>query len=78
MSEATTSPFIRPSLDESGRRDSETACYVLEIGINILEQHDVLTRLITSRVVDGVAENLLFTAFESWLVTEHRKRGFNP
>lgn len=50
---------------------------ILEIIINVLEQYDLLVGLIVSRVVGGVTTNLLFTVFESWLVTEHRKRGFS-
>ena len=29
-----------------------------------------------SRILGGITTNLLFSVFESWLVTEHRKRGF--
>jgi hypothetical protein len=29
------------------------------------------------RVLGGVATSLLFSAFESWLVAEHFKRGFS-
>ena len=46
---------------------------MLVIGINMLEQYNLLTRLIIIRVVDGIAANLLLTVFESLLVTEHRK-----
>jgi hypothetical protein len=28
------------------------------------------------RVLGGVSTNLLFSAFESWMTTEHRKKGF--
>ena len=72
VSGAITSPFIGPLVDKVGRRNSAIAYCVLEIGINMLEQYDILTGLIISRVVGGITTNLLFTVFESWLVTEHR------
>ncbi|KAJ6802304.1 molybdate-anion transporter-like [Iris pallida] len=30
------------------------------------------------RILGGIATSLLFSAFESWLVAEHNKRGFEP
>eukprot|EP00586_Coscinodiscus_wailesii_P000414 CAMPEP_0172487674 /NCGR_PEP_ID=MMETSP1066-20121228/16845_1 /TAXON_ID=671091 /ORGANISM="Coscinodiscus wailesii, Strain CCMP2513" /LENGTH=823 /DNA_ID=CAMNT_0013254429 /DNA_START=199 /DNA_END=2670 /DNA_ORIENTATION=+ len=77
VSGAFTSPFIGPLVDKIGRRNSAVAYCVLEIGINMLEQYDIFAGLIMSRVVGGVTTNLLFTVFESWLVTEHRRRGFS-
>ncbi len=32
--------------------------------------------LVAGRVLGGLSTSLLFTAFESWMVSEHRKRGF--
>jgi len=77
VSGAITSPFIGPLVDRIGRRRSAIAYCVLEIIINMLEQYDLLAGLIVSRVVGGITTNLLFTVFESWLVTEHRLRGFS-
>jgi hypothetical protein len=34
------------------------------------------TMLFIGRLLSGVATSLLFTAFESWMVSEHRSRGF--
>jgi hypothetical protein len=48
----------------------------LEMLINFLEQFNNFNGLIVSRVIGGITTNLLFTVFESWLVTEHRARGF--
>ena len=77
MPGAITLPFIRPLVDEAGMHNSAIACCALEIGINMIEECDVLKRLIEIRVVDGVTKKLLLTVFESWLVTEHRKRAFD-
>ena len=30
------------------------------------------------RILGGIATSLLFSVFESWLVAEHAKRGFEP
>ncbi|GMF11731.1 unnamed protein product [Phytophthora lilii] len=32
--------------------------------------------LLAGRVLGGISTSLLFSAFESWMVTEHRARGF--
>ena len=77
VSGALTSPFVGPIVDRIGRRHSAVIYCLLEIMINLLEQCDVLAGLIISRVVGGITTNLLFSVFEAWLVTEHRKRGFS-
>lgn len=77
VSGALTSPFIGPIVDRIGRKKSAVIYCVLEIMINLLEQYDILAGLIISRVVGGITTNLLFSVFEAWLVTEHRKRGFS-
>lgn len=33
--------------------------------------------LLIGRVLGGLSTTLLFTAFESWMVSEHRRRGFD-
>ncbi len=33
--------------------------------------------LLIGRVLGGLSTSLLFTAFESWMVSEHRRRGFH-
>jgi MFS family permease len=77
VSGAVTSPFIGPIVDRIGRRKSAILYCLLEMMINYLEQYDILIGLILSRVVGGITTNLLFSVFEAWLVTEHRKRGFS-
>jgi len=76
ISGAFTSPFIGPFVDRIGRRKAAMLYCILEIIINLMEQVPLLTGLILSRVIGGVTTNLLRSVFESWLVTEHRKRGF--
>ena len=36
-----------------------------------------ITVLFVGRILGGVSTNLLFSAFESWMVAEHRKLGFS-
>ncbi len=73
---AVTSPFIGPLVDKYGRRKSAVIYCFLEMIINALEQYNFLPGIIASRLIGGVTTNLLFTVFESWLITEHRSRGF--
>ena len=73
---AITSPFIGPFVDKIGRKKAAMLYCSLEIFINWLEQFPYFYGLIVSRMIGGITTNLLFSVFESWLVTEHRRRGF--
>ncbi|CAL9063418.1 unnamed protein product, partial [Musa banksii] len=64
--------------DKQGRkRASVTYCitYILSCMTKHSPQFKVL---MLGRVLGGIATSLLFSAFESWLVAEHNKRGFEP
>lgn len=76
ISGAITSPFIGPLVDRIGRKKAAIIYCLLEIAINLMEQYPLFIGLILSRVIGGMTTNLLFSVFESWLVTEHRKLGF--
>lgn len=76
VSGAVTSPILGPIVDRVGRKKSAMIYCAIEILINALEQNPNFTGLIVSRLLGGITTNLLFTVFESWLVTEYRKRGF--
>ncbi|KAK1948412.1 Molybdate-anion transporter [Phytophthora citrophthora] len=53
-------------------------CFVVcQIVINVLEDVPIMTVLLVGRILGGISTSLLFSAFESWMVTEHRKQGFN-
>merc|ERR1712238_434568 len=73
---AFTSPFIGPLVDKMGRKKAAMLYCFLEMVINQIEQYPLFIGLIFSRVVGGITTNLLFSVFESWLLTEHRKRKF--
>jgi len=76
LSGAIFAPFLGSLVDKYGRKRSCIAYCVLEIIINTLEHSTNFTVLIIGRVLGGISTNLLFSAFESWMTTEHHKRKF--
>ncbi|WRX17059.1 Molybdate-anion transporter - like 2 [Theobroma cacao] len=62
--------------DKQGRR---RACvtYCITYILSCITKHSPQYKvLMIGRVLGGIATSLLFSAFESWLVAEHNKRGF--
>lgn len=76
LSGAIFAPFLGSAVDKFGRKRSCIVYCVLEVIINVLEHYDDFTTLIIGRILGGISTNLLFSAFESWMTTEHHKRGF--
>lgn len=76
LSGAIFAPFLGSFVDKFGRKNSCIVYCVLEIIINTLEHSHDFGILLFGRVLGGVSTNLLFSAFESWMATEHRKKGF--
>jgi MFS family permease len=76
LSGAIFAPFLGSLVDKFGRKRSCLVYCVLEIIINWLEHYSDFRTLLLGRVLGGISTNLLFSAFESWMATEHRKRGF--
>jgi MFS family permease len=76
LSGALFAPFLGSFVDKFGRKNSCIVYCLLEIIINTLEHSQDFGILLFGRVLGGVSTNLLFSAFESWMATEHRKRGF--
>lgn len=76
LSGAVFAPFLGSLVDKFGRKRSCITYCLLEIVINWLEHYDSFNTLLLGRVLGGISTNLLFSAFESWMATEHRKRGF--
>jgi len=73
---AVSSTMIGPFVDRFGRKSGCVVYCVLEIVINILEHFSSMRLLLLGRMLGGVSTSLLFSAFEAWLVSEHRKRQF--
>jgi len=69
-------PFLGSFVDKFGRKRSCIIYCLLEISINVMEGYQNFTVLLLGRIMGGVSTNLLFSAFESWMTTEHRKQGF--
>ena len=76
LSGAIFAPFLGSAVDKFGRKRSCIVYCVLEVIINLLEHSTNFSLLLLGRVLGGVSTNLLFSAFESWMTTEHRHRGF--
>ena len=70
------SMFVGPLIDTYGRRLSCIIYCVLEIIINTMEHSVDMRVLLFGRFLGGISTSILFVSFESWMVTEHRKRGF--
>jgi len=63
-------------IDKYGRRLSCIVYLVLEIVINICEHFNDFKILWISRILGGISTCILFTGFEAWMMSEHRRRGF--
>jgi len=69
------SMVVGPYIDKYGRKRACIVYCVLEVVINLLEHFNNFPLLMVGRVMGGLSTALLFTALESWMVTEHRKQG---
>mmetsp|Transcript_22092 Transcript_22092/g.50490 ORF Transcript_22092/g.50490 Transcript_22092/m.50490 type:complete len:265 (+) Transcript_22092:167-961(+) len=76
LSGAVFAPFLGSLVDKYGRKNFCLVYCVLEIIINALEHSHDFKTLLLGRVLGGISTNLLFSAFESWMTTQHRKSGF--
>lgn len=76
LSGAFFAPFLGSAVDKFGRKNSCIVYCLLEIIINVLEHSTDFRILLVGRVLGGISTNLLFSAFESWMTTQHRKKGF--
>jgi MFS transporter, MFS domain-containing protein family, molybdate-anion transporter len=76
LSGAFFAPFLGSAVDKFGRKNSCIVYCLLEIMINVLEHSTDFRILLVGRVLGGISTNLLFSAFESWMTTQHRKKGF--
>jgi predicted MFS family arabinose efflux permease len=60
-----------------GRRTAGLA-YAVIYSLSCVTKHSPKFHvLMVGRVLGGIATSLLYSAFESWLVAEHFKRGFS-
>ncbi len=75
-SSAVFGTFLGIYIDRWGRKLGCIVFCVLEIVINLLEHVPTMPALIVGRILGGISTSLLFSAFESWMVSQHRKRRF--
>ena len=68
--------FLGILVDRFGRKMGCIIFCLLEIVINILEHYNDFSLLVLGRIMGGISTSLLFSAFESWYVSEHRNRGY--
>eukprot|EP00878_Enallax_costatus_P024001 GHUV01025585.1.p1 GENE.GHUV01025585.1~~GHUV01025585.1.p1 ORF type:complete len:450 (+),score=83.20 GHUV01025585.1:329-1678(+) len=69
--------FVGAMADRLGRRTAGIA-YVITYSLSCVTKHSPNFHvLMCGRVLGGIATSLLYSAFESWLVAEHFKRGFS-
>ncbi|MFS8003312.1 putative molybdate-anion transporter, MFS transporter superfamily [Helianthus anomalus] len=62
--------------DKHGRKRASVT-YCITYILSCITKHSPEYRvLMVGRILGGIATSLLFSAFESWLVAEHNKRGF--
>ena len=72
----TPIPPALPTCPFSGRKRA-SLLYVVTYSLSCLTKHSGrFWVLMGGRLLGGVSTSLLFSAFESWLVAEHNKRGF--
>eukprot|EP00933_Yihiella_yeosuensis_P022008 TRINITY_DN17323_c1_g1_i1.p1 TRINITY_DN17323_c1_g1~~TRINITY_DN17323_c1_g1_i1.p1 ORF type:complete len:449 (+),score=82.67 TRINITY_DN17323_c1_g1_i1:76-1422(+) len=63
-------------VDVWGRKLGCIVYLIIEVVVNVLEHVNNFPLLLLGRVLGGISTSLLFSAFETWMVSEHRKRGF--
>ena len=68
--------FIGSLADRYGRKGGVALFCLLEIAINCMEEVEDMRVLLLGRLLGGISTSLLFTSFESWMVAEHRTRGY--
>ena len=68
--------FVGLLVDSHGRKRACVLFCVLEVVINLLEHVPSMPLLLLGRVLGGISTSLLFSAFEAWMVAEHRRRGY--
>jgi len=76
LSSAVFGTFVGIYVDKCGRRLGCIVFCLLEVVINTLEHYPSMPLLLLGRVLGGVSTSLLFSAFESWVVSAHRAQGF--
>jgi hypothetical protein len=64
--------MVGPLVDAYGRKRACIVYCALEVLINYIEHFPSFTLLAVGRVLGGISTCLLFSAFECWMVAQHR------
>uniref|UniRef100_A0A1I7VK90 Major facilitator superfamily transporter n=1 Tax=Loa loa TaxID=7209 RepID=A0A1I7VK90_LOALO len=70
--------FIASAADKYGRRSSCLLYAILYTAACVTKHFANFWILVAGRIFGGIATSIMCSAFESWLVYEHNKHGFNP
>jgi MFS family permease len=77
-SSAVFGTFVGSIADKYGRK-ANVIVYAITYGISCATKHSPnFMVLMVGRLLAGIATSILFSAFESWLVSEHTRRGYEP
>uniref|UniRef100_A0A0G4FHL3 Molybdate-anion transporter n=1 Tax=Chromera velia CCMP2878 TaxID=1169474 RepID=A0A0G4FHL3_9ALVE len=77
FSAAISGVVVGSFADAFGRRLS-CLVYCIAYGVSCLVKHSSrFAMLFVGRVLGGIATALLFSVFDAWLVTEHKRKGFD-
>ncbi|CDF41384.1 unnamed protein product [Chondrus crispus] len=77
-SSAVFGTFIGSIADKYGRKFN-VLVFVITYALSCMTKHSPnFATLMVGRLLAGIATSILFSAFESWLVSEHNNRGFDP
>lgn len=63
-------------VDKWGRKFGCIIYLIIEVVVNVFEHFNNMPLLLFGRFLGGISTSLLFSAFESWMVSAHRKKGF--
>lgn len=74
LTSALAGTFVGSWIDRYGRRQGMIIYCMLEVIIQILEHIPNMKVLLLGRVLGGISTALLFSAFESWIITEHKRK----
>lgn len=77
ISAAVSASFVGSLADKYGRRFACLAfCAIYSVSCLTTLLNDLVI-LFIGRMLGGIATTLMYTVFESWMVTEYHKRGLN-
>lgn len=77
-SSAIFGTFIGSIADKYGRKFN-VLVFVITYALSCVTKHfPDFNILLVGRLLAGISTSILFSAFESWLVSEHNNRGFDP